>query len=340
MTFSRVAFILAFMPSVPLSAQRAAFVGTVGDSVTGAPLSGVTISIPDLELVTTSLVDGSFRLHGARTGEFTVFVRQPGYEPWAMRLRLTVTNERDLPLGAIFLAPAHQAAFFGMVADSLNGRMLEGVEIFIPELNVQAITGPEGAFRIEGIPSGEATVLMRHIGYDLWTRTVSLDLREPIQVDFGTVNLVRSEAYALSNVLVEGEEFRASSIMGDFMHRRRTEKGTFFTYEDIEKTHLDRTSDILRSVPGFNVRPGGQIVSGRGSPGIQDFSPCSVQFFVDGVHVSASTIDVIMPHAIAGMEVYTGSSTVPPVFRRGPLDPRCGVVAIWTKDASYRSRPN
>ena len=340
MTCSRVALILAFLPAVPLAAQQAAFVGTVGDSVTGAPLAGVAISVPDLQLETTSEIDGSFRLPGARTGEFTVFVRLAGYEPWAVRLRLTVADTRDLPLGAIFLAPAHQAAFFGTVVDSTNGERLEGVEILIPELDVRGTTDLEGVFRIEGVPSGETTVVIRHIGYVLWARTLTLDLDQPVQVDFGTVNLTRSDAYALSNISVEGEEFRASLIMDDFMHRRRTEKGAFFTYEDIERTHPERTSDILRSIPGFNVRPDGHIISGRGVPGLQDFSPCSVQFFVDGVHVSATSLDVIMPHAIAGMEVYTGSSTVPHVFRRGPLDPKCGVVAVWTKDASYRARKN
>jgi Carboxypeptidase regulatory-like domain/TonB-dependent Receptor Plug Domain len=338
MTRLHVVLIAAFLPAFPLAAQQAAFVGTVGDSVTGAPLGGVTISVPDLELQTTSEADGSFRLPGAKSGTFTVFVRRAGYEPWAVRLRLTVSDQRDLPLGAIFLAPAHQAAFFGTVEDSLNGEPLEGADIFIPELNVQTKSNPDGTFRIEGIPSGETTVLIRAVGFELWARTLSLDVKEPLQVDFGTVGMTRSDAYLLSNIAVEGEEFRGSSIMADFMHRRRTEKGTFLTYEDIEKTNPERTSDILRSVPGFTVERDGRVISGRGVSGIQNLSPCTVQYFIDGVHVAAASIDVIMPHAIAGMEIYTGSSTVPPVFRRGPLDPKCGVVAVWTKDASYRAR--
>lgn len=328
---------IAWLVLAPLGlvGQESAFVGLVTDSVTGSPLPGATITVPDLNIESTSNGDGLFRLEGIQAGELIVFVTHDDYEPWAARLSISFEQGEDVSLGRIALRRAFDAAFFGTVVDSATGDPMLGVEITMAEADLHDTTDAAGAFRLEGIRSGEHTIIIRQIGYTVWAQTVTLDVTRPMQVDFGTIVLAGTGAIGLEAITVEGEAFRASMIMDDFLHRMRTEKGTFFTYEDIERANPQQTSDMLRSVPGFNVRPGGRITSRRGTTGLQSFTECAVQYFVDGVHVTANSLDVVMPRAIAGIEVYTGSSTIPQVFRRGPLDAKCGIVAVWTKDASY-----
>jgi hypothetical protein len=327
----------AFLIFVPLGieSQESALVGLVTDSITGAALPGARISVPDLEIESRSGQDGTFRLEGISSGEIVVFVTHADYEVWAARLQVSLEQGGDVPLGRITLNRAYHAAFFGSIADSVSGEPLAGVEISMAEADIHETTGEDGTFRLEGIRSGEHTIIIRQIGYSVWAQTIALDVTQPMQVDFGTIALNPTGAVRLAPITVEGEAFRASTIMTDFLHRMRTEKGTFFTYEDIERTNPQQTSDMLRSVPGFNVRGGGRITSRRGTAGLQSFTECTVQYFVDGIHVTSTSLDVIMPRAIAGMEVYTGSSTIPHVFRRPRLDAKCGIVAIWTKDASY-----
>ncbi len=124
----------------------------------------------------------------------------------------------------------------------------------------------------------------------------------------------------------------ASSIMDDFLFRMRTEQGTFLTYEDIERIDPVNTSDIIRRVTGFNTTQGGRVTSRRaGTVGLSSFGACEAQYYIDGTRSTAPTIDVILPHTIAGIEIYRGSATVPPIFN-SPSDANCGVIAIWTKD--------
>jgi hypothetical protein len=41
----------------------------------------------------------------------------------------------------------------------------------------------------------------------------------------------------------------------------------------------------------------------------------------------------IAPDDVAAMEVYTGSSQIPPEFNSSLYGSRCGVVAIWTRSS-------
>ena len=45
----------------------------------------------------------------------------------------------------------------------------------------------------------------------------------------------------------------------------------------------------------------------------------------------------VVPDDLAGVEVYSGASRVPPQFNSGPQNSRCGVVVIWTFNG--RGRP-
>lgn len=124
-------------------------------------------------------------------------------------------------------------------------------------------------------------------------------------------------------------------MMRDFSTRMRTEQGTFLTYEDIERIDPVNTSDIFRAIPGMNALRNGQITSGRSQGSLQSFEPCRMQYYLDGVKVTAPMIDVILPNVIAGIEVYRGAATIPPIFR-SQSNANCGVIAVWRKDGGPR----
>lgn len=323
------------LTALPLAAQESALVGVVRDSSTGRPLAGAVISIPQASLRTVSDQRGIFRLKGIETGDHTVFVRHEAFEPWAMRVRLSVEDDRDVALGVIRLAPAYRAVFFGTVIDSITEEGLANARVSIEEQLIESRTDADGHFELPGLKSGGHTVRIRRVGYDPWSVSINLEVPEPMRVNFGEIKLTPAEAVTLEDIVVEGEEFRASMLMRDFMTRMHTEQGTFITYEDIERIDPVNTSDIFRTIPGMNTLGGGQIISARGAGSMQGFEPCTVQYYLDGVKVSSDVIDVVMPDVIAGIEIYNGSATIPHIFR-SQSNANCGVIAVWMKDGGAR----
>jgi Carboxypeptidase regulatory-like domain/TonB-dependent Receptor Plug Domain len=245
---------------------------------------------------------------------------------------------RSLPLRGLLLlmipvgAASQQATFLGTVTDSVTGLPLPGATVSFVESARASITDDAGSFTIAGIESGLHTILIRALGYEPWGMRMQVTVTDGMEVEIGHILLVPQSARILDPIEVEGEAAHRSPGFTGFEHRMRTEEGTFITVEDIRRIAPQNTADLLKRVPGFRTLASGTVASTRGIPSMKDgFDLCSVDYFVDGVHTVMESVDNIMPNAIAGIEVYRGSASIPAAFR-GPGNARCGVVAIWTLD--------
>ncbi len=96
-------------PSVVGAAQQTTFVGTVTDSLTRMPMPGVSVVLVERQIETSTNTEGFFHLDGIEPGLNTVLVRHPGYEPWAIRLRVRVLQEVDVDIGPVILTPVNVA---------------------------------------------------------------------------------------------------------------------------------------------------------------------------------------------------------------------------------------
>lgn len=111
--------------------------------------------------------------------------------------------------------------------------------------------------------------------------------------------------------------------LAGFHRRLRRGHGYFVTREQIERRNPSRLSHMFRQLPGVTVvrqEFGGTIVSDR--------PDCRLEFFVDGVRSSFLRMDALRPGDVAGIEVYHGTSRVPPRFVRRDF---CGAVVVWTR---------
>lgn len=236
-----------------------------------------------------------------------------------------------LTVGLTSPLTAQQAAFIGLVTDSATGTVLPGISVAAVEAQRVTVTDDKGHFRLEGIETGRHTILVRAFGYEPWAMRFNLTVVPGMEIDLGAVALTGQAATELDPITVEGEEYLNSPSFQAFVRRMRTEKGTFFTAADIESEAPSRTSDLLRKVQGFRTLGTGDIASTRGIPSIRDgFSLCTVEYYVDGIHASLATLDQVSPGSIAGMEIYRGAASTPPIFQ-GVGNSKCGVVAVWTK---------
>lgn len=233
---------------------------------------------------------------------------------------------------------AQQVTFVGLVVDSVTGEPLPGVMVSIAEQELLATTDPRGRFVLAGVEAGVFELLVQRLGYRLGAMHLELAVERPVDIDLGVVFL-HPVVTELDPVDIVGDELDAKLTSVGFYQRMHGEKGRFFTQEDITALNPSNTSEVFKRIPGFRVLRNGSIASARGIPSLRrGFDVCEVVYYIDGVHASAPDVDVVIPTSISGIEVYTGSSTIPPLFR-GAGNAKCGVVAIWTREGEATRRP-
>ena len=229
---------------------------------------------------------------------------------------------------------AQQAAFVGTVTDSITGTALSDVRVDLQDQDITAVTGPDGQFRLSDVRSGNLTILIRKPGFKRGLVQMEIDILGAVTVDLGTIPL-EPLAVALDPVFVEDLKINQRLDRVGFYRRRNSEHGTFLTMDVIERRNPRNTSDLLLQIPAIRVAveaTGNSAYSARGVANLlQSGSTCQLGYYVDGVAAQGVLVDDVLPTSIAAIEVYAGPATIPPQFRYPSLNPKCGVVVIWTK---------
>jgi hypothetical protein len=209
----------------------------------------------------------------------------------------------------------------GAVVDS-TGAPVAGAEVRAVGTEIQATTSDSGVFRIE-LPAGPVVFAVRRLGYEPSTFLATLRTGRT-----NGVRLVLSVmAQGLPEVVVA--EQRDQAWLRIFHQRSEGQAGTFITRSEIENARARTMTDLLRRrVPGAQVVPtrnGGTRVFMRGNTSRR----CPPQLFVHATPYSGE-LDDFPPDAVEALEVYSGSSELPPELNVGRA--MCGAIVIWTRD--------
>ena len=215
----------------------------------------------------------------------------------------------------------------GVVTDLATSEPITGVTVVIGN-RVVATTNSDGTFRVSTtlIVPGSNVVSFRRIGYGstakLWW--VGADQTEVVlHVTLETL------AVRLATIVVAVEPGARGKLRG-FYERRRTQIGEFLGPAEIERRRRNTVSDILATVPGILVSPGGGIRFARMRPRCR-----GLEFYLDGLSLRAPadlglSIDQVVNHEdIVAIEVYSGPTRVPLQYSATNSD--CGVILIWTR---------
>lgn len=244
----------------------------------------------------------------------------------------------------ILLVPAQSDAqqpgtLTGTVITS-DVRPVAKAQVRIVSAEEVVLTGTDGEFVLANLSPGIHTLEVRMLGYS--------KLLLPVEIESGLTRSVRvtlvMEPVALQPVEIT-EESALSPGLRSFYERRTRGPGHFFTREEIAKMHPRAVTDVLRRVPGVQIQPAGgpygtssHVRMGRGTGGL-GARPCPVLFYVNGSPFPV-TADLTINHFIAAddidaIEVYTGTSRIPPQFSSNMHNARCGVVVIWTQIGTH-----
>jgi len=198
------------------------------------------------------------------------------------------------------------------------------------------LTGSDGRFTITAVSAGDQVLEVRLLGYVAFVQLVKVVAGQTLEVH---VTLVAAPI-PLKSIEVKGSAALGPVLEG-FEHRRARGNGHFFNQAEIARMQPRVFTDVLRRVPGVILQPASgsfgsnDMVRMNRATGITGARNCPVLFYINGMPFQVigdmSINQYVAPEDVVGIEVYSGSSQIPPEFQANLLNARCGVIVIWTK---------
>ena len=263
---------------------------------------------------------------------------------------------RQLSLRAILIftaaptfpgGPPHvQEGAPGGVVTSAAGVPIPNAMVRVTQTGQTTRTGVDGRFRWPGARSGAWDVSIRALGFQAAVFHVTADSGRLAPNTFQ----LRPIAQQLDSVVIRASP-QPPSGLAEFERRRLVGFGRYFTAADFAGFGATRMSSLLRMLPaGIIVQDSSGTplaVSRRGRKLVQDGGqffvvPCVLRTAIDGqLQPWGTSLDVVDPGEIAGIEVYLGASSIPAEFAAAQRDQFCGLLVFWTRRAPPRSeRPD
>jgi hypothetical protein len=236
-----------------------------------------------------------------------------------------------------FLTPvvcgAQARALAGRVTDTA-GAPLRDADIGIIAARRLVRTDSTGRFYFAQIPDGRQEVSVRRLGFTPRKIFVHADsLPDTLRV------ALAAEPHVLAGVGVTASETRLRRGIEDFYRRRVKGVGTYWTRDDIDARHTQRTSDLMRGAPGLRLV---RIVGGGLGVRMQSTSivrrDCIPMIWVDGQRAPGLEVDDILTQDIEGIEIYSGPATTPTQFSQYSSSSTCGTIVFWTRIPGNRPR--
>jgi hypothetical protein len=239
----------------------------------------------------------------------------------------------------LLLLPVQLAAQGGALTGRVAGEdeaPLAQARIRIVGTKPVTLSGMDGRFTLGAVAGGDQVLEVRLLGYVAVLRPVKIAEGETVDVQ---ITLVLAPV-PLKAVEVKGAPPLLPAMQG-FEARRAHGSGHFLTHTDIARMQPRVFTDVLRRIPGVQVQPGGssfganEMVRMSRTIGITGARACPVLFYVNGTPFTVlgdiSINQYVAPEDVSAIEVYSGTSQIPPEFQSSLQNSRCGVIVIWTR---------
>jgi hypothetical protein len=217
----------------------------------------------------------------------------------------------------------------GELSDASTGQALSGVLLVLVSAELDEVssvqTDERGNFALAAPMVGDYRIRAEKAGYrPVVSRAVRLERGDTLAVSIR----LSSETIVLESVVVAPIPADVPVRARGFYERKNAAVyGVFITREDIARTRPNRTSDLLRRIPGA------QLTGGRGDGFTTRLrAGCTPAVFLDGSKLQAGGAgidDLVRPSDVEGIEVYRSMSEAPPEYQG--LNSGCSVVLIWTR---------
>jgi TonB-dependent SusC/RagA subfamily outer membrane receptor len=138
----------------------------------------------------------------------------------------------------------------GRVVDAENGRPISAAQVTISGTQLGRSTGDDGRFTLPNLPAGSKTIIVRRIGYQQQSRTVTLGANATLTVDFS----LATSSVSLAGVVVTATGEERKKEVGNAV--------TTVSSADFERGGVGNTQQILQG-----RSTGVTVLANGGSPG-------------------------------------------------------------------------
>jgi hypothetical protein len=211
-----------------------------------------------------------------------------------------------------------------------NGRPMRNAVVDLMGTRQSVHTDSAGAFRIDHIPAGTRTIVVRYIG--LLPLTASMDFATAESRD--TLFSIGKKAQALRPVTIRGEATPSWMVRSGFEDRRKMGMGAFLTEEEIKSRNESAVINLLDGMRGVHVAWNKAAGISFPEPEFVGMgSHCTPNYFLDGTPFTGDfrqLTGIAPPQVIKGIEVYSSRGTIPALYDLTSTT-GCGSIAIWTR---------
>ena len=308
-------------------ADRAVVYGAVQDSVTRLPVQELKVTLSWQE------ENGRRRTQEQRTGRDGVFrfcdapvnrlVRVEAEQ--GARAAQSVTLAAGRAERVDMIVNAAKTAVGGRVVEHGTNRGISAAEVRVRGSDVYAASGNDGSFDLRALPPGIHVLEVTHVAFQgrQDSLRVTTDARLQLTIELAaTVIALRPIMVVMKSQYLQ---------RNGFYDRDERGLGTHLSREDWEERLPRFATDVLRTIAGVRVIP---RTNGVGYA-VLDRGNCSFRYILDGTRVGPTfELDDIPIEMIEGIEIYRGTSQIPPQFMFPPSSARanCGVIVIWTRN--------
>jgi hypothetical protein len=220
-----------------------------------------------------------------------------------------------------------------LTVQRLGGSVLDttGAPVPLADVRLSATDGWHHALLTDGsghfvftlVPVGQAQLEVRRLGFRPITRTLTVSDGDGDGSD-STRIVLAATATELAGIEVNDHPEGGGALAGFYSRRRSNNFGHYLDRADIEKTHAQRPSEALRTVPGVNIQPSRRVGN------VIRIRNCRPTIWIDGIRVQDAELDeVTSVDDVAAVEIYKSLAGLPQQFidRTNP----CGAILIWSR---------
>ena len=235
-----------------------------------------------------------------------------------------------LTLAASLGAQQATTRLTGIVLSSLSGDPLPGVRVVPGQSSL--MTDSAGRFDFPSLPLAKVKMRFEYGGKSSPDQELDLSKAKNPRIEA----LLDSTAADLAPDVVAADRLDNQLGLAGFFERRRLGFGRFFTRADLARTHLHTVDQALLQV-GAMYRCSSQ---GCGPVLLAGARECTMSVLMNGYPAVTENLAAMSLDEVAGLEVYRprydiGSGvTLSNGYSLSALARRCGVLVIWTRDAT------
>jgi len=214
-----------------------------------------------------------------------------------------------------------------------QGQRIAGVVLQVPSLKKSVRTDSTGEYRLD-LPPGTYRMTTRAMGFFSLSDSIQPEKDVELIHDFTLTSLAK----VLDTVSTTAPRLYFSQLLRGFEERRKTAQGHYITEEQFRRYRDRMLADVMRRVPGLQVRPGrgGANFATATRNGVAARNACFVSVYLDGLPLYTGLrgelpldLNTLQTNTMAGAEFYPTIATSPVQFkdRTG-----CGLLLLWTRE--------